>query len=35
MPLPLPAYDCNGRSVVIWLNPLTTDDGNGHPQRFS
>ncbi|EOU4438681.1 conjugative transfer relaxase/helicase TraI domain-containing protein, partial [Escherichia coli] len=25
----LPAFDCNGRSAGIWLNPLTTDDGNG------
>ncbi|SQC83891.1 TraI [Klebsiella pneumoniae] len=26
---PLPAFDRNGRSAGIWLNPLTTDDGNG------
>ncbi|EKD4493997.1 AAA family ATPase, partial [Escherichia coli] len=25
----LPAFDRNGRSAGIWLNPLTTDDGNG------
>ncbi|STS60074.1 conjugal transfer nickase/helicase TraI [Klebsiella pneumoniae] len=25
----LPAFDRNGKSAGIWLNPLTTDDGNG------
>ncbi|ENH26988.1 DNA helicase TraI family protein, partial [Escherichia coli P0304816.3] len=25
----LPAFDRNARSAGIWLNPLTTDDGNG------
>ncbi len=25
----LPAFDRNGRSAGIWLNPLTTDDGYG------
>ncbi|EBX1067058.1 conjugative transfer relaxase/helicase TraI [Salmonella enterica subsp. enterica serovar Oranienburg] len=25
----LPAFDRNGKSVGIWLNPLTTDDGAG------
>ncbi|GDT41749.1 conjugal transfer protein TraI [Escherichia coli] len=25
----LPAFDSNGKSAGIWLNPLTTDDGNG------
>ncbi|MHA6427633.1 conjugative transfer relaxase/helicase TraI domain-containing protein [Escherichia coli] len=24
-----PAFDRNGKSAGIWLNPLTTDDGNG------
>ena len=36
--LALPAFDRNGKSAGIWLNPLTTDDGNGlplmrHPRR--
>ncbi len=25
----LPAFDRNGKSAGIWLNPMTTDDGNG------
>lgn len=25
----LPAFDRNGKPAGIWLNPLTTDDGNG------
>ncbi|MGC4522109.1 MobF family relaxase [Escherichia coli] len=25
----LPAFDRNGKSAGIWLNPLTSDDGNG------
>ncbi|EFA9346604.1 conjugative relaxase [Escherichia coli] len=25
----VPAFDRNGKSAGIWLNPLTTDDGNG------
>ena len=25
----MPAFDRNGKSAGIWLNPLTTDDGNG------
>ncbi|HFX8060587.1 TPA: conjugative transfer relaxase/helicase TraI domain-containing protein [Escherichia coli] len=24
----LPAFDRNGKSAGIWLNPLTTDDGS-------